>query len=261
MYFVAVVDSVTSEMAVGVARSLDLLSWIADTTYLQSTRDAVVESPHIFPDSSRWWLFFTTSSGRTRFQTNLLSRSPADSVGTDWTPSTWSIALYNYLNHSPRDVAWWKASEHLVVCGHEYIAAFNDSVKSIDFGEMVWYLASASPPRYEFTLGVPSTADAPTSPGQPTAPSVQLAVARLEPGVPGVALRIDLPFATRTGIKIYDAAGRLQRTLVDGPLPAGTTAVSWDGRDRSGQRVRSGMYFGRLVAGGAQRVVKLPLLR
>ena len=261
MYFVAVADSVASDMAVGVARSLDLLSWTADSTYLQSTLDVVVESPHIFPDSSRWWLFFTTNSGRTRFQTNLLSRSPADSVGTDWTPSTWSIALYNYLNHSPRDVAWWKASEHLVVFGHEYIAAFDDSVRSIDFGEMVWYLASSSPPTYEFTLGVPSTADAPPSLEPQTPSSVQLAVTRLEPGAPGVALRIDLPFATRAGLRIYDAAGRLQCTLLDGPLPAGTTAVSWDGRNRSGQRVRSGMYFGRLVAGETQRVVKLPVLR
>lgn len=48
-------------------------------------------------------------------------------------------------------------------------------------------------------------------------------------------------------VRVYDAAGRLVRTLWDGPAEAGGHSVKWDGRDRSGQRVSGGVYFVRLV--------------
>jgi hypothetical protein len=261
MYFVAV-DSVTSDsMAVGVARSNDLVYWTADSICLRNTLDRAVESPHIFPDSSRWWLFFTNSSDRVRFQTNLLSRSPADSVQEHWTPPDWSVWLYYYLNGSPPDVAYWHASEHLVACQHEYLAAFSDSMMRIDFSEMVWYLASSPPPRYEFVLGSASTSGVNEPAALPGRRAVALTVTRLRPGTPEIGLRIELPSAAHVRLSVYDVLGRHRRTLLNASLPAGENAVSWDGRDGSGARVATGMYFARLVTGGVQRVVKLPLVR
>ncbi len=50
-------------------------------------------------------------------------------------------------------------------------------------------------------------------------------------------------------IRLYDVAGRLVRSL---PLSPGTEGVAtWDGLDREGARVRSGLYFAVLSAGGA----------
>jgi flagellar hook assembly protein FlgD len=44
-------------------------------------------------------------------------------------------------------------------------------------------------------------------------------------------------------VLIYDATGRLVKTLVDADLQAGRYAVRWDGTDDSGARVASGAYF------------------
>ena len=52
----------------------------------------------------------------------------------------------------------------------------------------------------------------------------------------------------------------LLETLLDGPAPSGESAVSWDGRDASGQRVASGVYFFRLESGRQVRTVKGTLL-
>jgi hypothetical protein len=62
-----------------------------------------------------------------------------------------------------------------------------------------------------------------------------------------------MPFALsepgEVRLQIYDVTGRLVRSLVDGVRPAGAGSASWDGLDRSGQRVRSGVYIARLTAG------------
>jgi hypothetical protein len=49
-------------------------------------------------------------------------------------------------------------------------------------------------------------------------------------------------------LKVYDVAGRLVTTLVDGHRGAGEHEVSWDGASSSG-RVASGVYFARVQTG------------
>jgi flagellar hook capping protein FlgD len=46
-----------------------------------------------------------------------------------------------------------------------------------------------------------------------------------------------------TEVALYDLQGRALRTLHRGPLARGTTALTWDGRDGSGRRLGSGLYF------------------
>jgi C1A family cysteine protease len=62
-------------------------------------------------------------------------------------------------------------------------------------------------------------------------------------------------------IAIYDVAGRLVRVLRDGTQSVGPDAVTWDGRDRSGQRVAAGVYFARLTQGGRSVTSKLAVVR
>jgi hypothetical protein len=50
-------------------------------------------------------------------------------------------------------------------------------------------------------------------------------------------------------VRIYDLGGRLVRTLHDGIVGAGTTSLTWDGRDSHGRRVGSGVYFVRATDG------------
>ena len=81
------------------------------------------------------------------------------------------------------------------------------------------------------------------------------------------------PFSPTTGIRfwlaqegnvrlsIYDVAGRLIRTLVDGGIQAGSHSVAWDGRDEKGREMPSGLYFYRMTAGTAVETRPMTLLR
>jgi hypothetical protein len=74
-----------------------------------------------------------------------------------------------------------------------------------------------------------------------------------------------LPFHLQSNdavsVRIYDVEGRLVRTVFDGPLTAGSGAVSWDGRSQNGRDAVSGIYFCRLETSRAQASRKIVLLR
>ena len=79
--------------------------------------------------------------------------------------------------------------------------------------------------------------------------------ARLRPGVPNpfrlaTTIRFELPRAASAELGVYDVGGRLVKRLVSGPLPAGSHAAIWDGTDKDGNRVPSGVYLSRLRVGG-----------
>jgi hypothetical protein len=62
-------------------------------------------------------------------------------------------------------------------------------------------------------------------------------------------------------LSIYDARGALVRTLLDSARPRGPHAVAWDGTDRSGVRVTSGVYFYRLESLDRVATRKMTILR
>jgi hypothetical protein len=63
-------------------------------------------------------------------------------------------------------------------------------------------------------------------------------------------------------LKIYNVAGQLVKTLVDGPRSAGRVyEARWSGLNDSGQPVASGVYFYKLVARGFTQTKKMVLLK
>ena len=50
-------------------------------------------------------------------------------------------------------------------------------------------------------------------------------------------------------------------TLVNDELPAGTHMVTWNGRDQSGDKVTSGVYFYQLEMGEETRTQRMVLLK
>jgi glucose/arabinose dehydrogenase len=77
--------------------------------------------------------------------------------------------------------------------------------------------------------------------------------------------RTAIPFAVaRDGapvtLAVYDPAGRLVRTLVSGPRPAGDQSVAWDGTNQAGHPVEAGVYLYRLVTDGVATSRKMLLL-
>jgi hypothetical protein len=66
---------------------------------------------------------------------------------------------------------------------------------------------------------------------------------------PMTRIAFSIPATERVRVSIFDVRGRLVRTLVDGVLDAGRHDLPWDGTDRAGESVASGVYFYRLKAG------------
>jgi len=75
-------------------------------------------------------------------------------------------------------------------------------------------------------------------------------------------IRFDLPESGFTRLAVYDVRGRLVRTLVEGPRPAGSGAIVWDGYAATGALAPAGVYFVKLESrGSALRTQKIVLVR
>jgi len=79
-----------------------------------------------------------------------------------------------------------------------------------------------------------------------------------------------LPYAlsksAEVTVKIYDVDGRLVRTLSIGQKPAGIydtkgLAAYWNGRNDTGEKVSSGLYFYKLSAGQFAQVKRMVILK
>ncbi len=79
---------------------------------------------------------------------------------------------------------------------------------------------------------------------------------------PVTKIAFDLPEPARVNLRLYTAAGRLVRTLVDGvAMGAGPHAQAWDGRDDGGRVLASGVYFCMLEVDGVSLSGKMVLLK
>jgi hypothetical protein len=72
---------------------------------------------------------------------------------------------------------------------------------------------------------------------------------RPNPFNPATRIEFSLERPGRVALAVYEPSGRLVATLLDKDMNAGSYAAEWDGRDASGQRLASGVYFYRLTAG------------
>ncbi len=84
---------------------------------------------------------------------------------------------------------------------------------------------------------------------------------RPNPFNPATSIEVSLNRDGRVRLVVYDVRGRIVRELIDGALESGVRTVIWDGRDRSGRHVASGLYFSRLEAFGEIRTQKMMLVR
>jgi hypothetical protein len=62
-------------------------------------------------------------------------------------------------------------------------------------------------------------------------------------------------------LRVYNIRGQLVRILVERVVEPGSHQVEWDGRDKRGKELSSGIYFYRLSAGGHVATKKMLLLR
>jgi len=89
---------------------------------------------------------------------------------------------------------------------------------------------------------------------------------RAEPAAPSpfsgmTTVRFQLPDRRPVALRVFDAAGRLVRTIADQTLDAGPHALSWDGRTEAGSPAPSGIYYATLRAGASEARSKIVLAR
>ena len=93
-------------------------------------------------------------------------------------------------------------------------------------------------------------------------PSNRLYPARPNPAGSASILRYDISSPGAVELKVYDAGGRVVRTLVAGHHAPGRYEAAWDGITESGGRATPGIYFiGLTAAGHAGQTEKVVLVR
>jgi hypothetical protein len=98
--------------------------------------------------------------------------------------------------------------------------------------------------------------------GPVTTPAMQTTLFQNRPNPFNPSTTIGYYVRERCAVKldIYSVSGNLVRRLVEGSLDEGSYTAEWDGRNGSGDRVGSGVYFYRLNAGKEVRSRKMILL-
>ena len=79
---------------------------------------------------------------------------------------------------------------------------------------------------------------------------------------PSTTIRYDVPAGSgAVTLKVFDVAGRLVKTLVNGKPAAGPERIDWDGTNAKGHGVSTGVYFYRLEASGFSQTRKMLLVK
>jgi hypothetical protein len=101
-----------------------------------------------------------------------------------------------------------------------------------------------------------------TAVGQPK----RLPIHELHPNVPNpfnpsTTIAFTLGQAEHVTVQVFDVAGRLVRTLVDGSTGPGRHYKVWNGRDDTGSQVSSGVYFYRMKTATFEQARRMVLLK
>ncbi|NOY89331.1 MAG: T9SS type A sorting domain-containing protein, partial [FCB group bacterium] len=78
---------------------------------------------------------------------------------------------------------------------------------------------------------------------------------------PSTIIAFNLPRRLHVSLTIFDLLGQKVVELTNKIYPAGSHQIAWDGTSTGGQRVSTGIYFYRLVAGDYINTRKMLLLK
>jgi hypothetical protein len=94
-----------------------------------------------------------------------------------------------------------------------------------------------------------------------TPKSTKLAQNFPNPFNPSTTIKFDLKDKGMVTLKVYNVAGQLVRTLVNGVRDANTYTVTWDGTNDRGGAVASGIYFYKMDTKDFSQTKKMVMLR
>ncbi len=98
--------------------------------------------------------------------------------------------------------------------------------------------------------------------GDEAVPPMSIALSNYpNPFNPSTTIRFDLPQESHVELVIYNVRGQKIATLAEGMFQGGEHAIEWDGRDKNGTPVSSGVYLCRLNASGQNTLRKMILMK
>jgi serine protease AprX len=151
---------------------------------------------------------------------------------SDWTVSASDTAAYNALSGT-------SFSAPLFAGGVALLLELHPTWNPIQVREALRATASNSAfPNNTYGWGIP---DFSLAAGFPS--SLVSLGPHPNPFRGATTIRISMASPEVVTIKVYDAAGTLVRTLVDGELRGGVFEVTWDGTNNEGRQLASGVYF------------------
>lgn len=98
--------------------------------------------------------------------------------------------------------------------------------------------------------------------GVQSTPAIPQVAVMPNPFTSSANIEIALSKRAHAALEVFDVRGHRVRTLVDQSIDAPAYRTQWDGRDATGQRLASGVYFARLSLDGVSVATKrIVLLR
>jgi flagellar hook assembly protein FlgD len=78
---------------------------------------------------------------------------------------------------------------------------------------------------------------------------------------PSTKIAFELPKASHVRLMIYDIVGREVAQVADADYPAGYTELTWNGINKNGNLVSSGVYFYRISADKWSKAKKMMMVK
>ena len=216
--------------------------WNSD---IQSDREATQEFPWGGSDSSHidLWDFAFYVSWNSNLPTSL--RNAADSVLWD----VMQVVIVEGHYSDPNDHNVDDASGIAIYYPKHYLPL--DTTYS-------WLrFANDYPKWWSFIQGEFGIQEQPISP----VPSQLFFLLSPNPCHGKVTIQYNITTNAKVSLKIFNVAGRLIETVIDGKIKAGSYSVLWDGTTEKGLKVPAGVYFCRIESDNHSTTAKLTLIR
>lgn len=252
----------------------DTLTMTPDTLYGYNTVMSVVViagadlSGNLLPNLPDTFLSFTTIVGDT-VKPHIVSTSPADGA-TDVALDEPVVFVFSepmdtssFIGYSDPDHAFslsWSSTGDTVTLTPDVPYLLNTTYAMI--------CTSATDVAGNPLAVLPDTISFTTTPtGVEGKPEAQAYVLQLSPVAPNpmnagrATFQFSLPTAAHATLEVFNVLGQKVNTLVDGNLGAGNHTVNWNGADRNGNKLTSGVYIYQLKIPGKTLTKRLTIIR
>lgn len=206
----------------------------------------------------RFWIWFTNHAGHYAWDDDFVIRGSHDG-GQSWVD----------LHRLETSFCGWQQvtvpltgaltlSDQVVFC---FVAADStgDSVVEAALDDLE--ILSSTPANTGVDDGTDPDDSGTADPNPTLQPSALHLRATPNPFSQETTLHLSVPETCYVNARLYDATGRLVRTLWRGDLPAGEHRMTWDGRGTDGSRLAAGRYWARVDAAQRRVVRPVTLLR